>query len=68
MFKLHEDWTSAWKWLQVQLGTLVLVAPLLYTQFPQVLQPYLPANVFNFIMAGLGGLIILNSVRAKVPQ
>jgi hypothetical protein len=65
MIQLNENWTDSWKWLQTQLGALIFAAPVLYQTAPQLFQPYVSANVFNWGMAVLGALIVLNSFRAK---
>lgn len=63
-FKLQEDWKSAWKWLQVQLGILIAVAPEIYSQVA-LMQQFIPPQNFKYVMMGAGILVILNSVRAK---
>lgn len=61
---LHEDWKKAWKWLQVQLVALIALAPEVYNQ-ADALQSIVPPAVFRHVMAALGVLVIVNSVRKK---
>jgi hypothetical protein len=61
---ITDEWTSAWKWLNVQLAALLVAAPILYAQF-STLQEYIPHNVFRYGMSGLGLLILINTLRKK---
>ena len=61
---LIAEWQKAWKWFQVQLGALIVIAPELYNAFDQI-QEVLPAAVFRHLMAVLGVLVVINSVRKK---
>jgi hypothetical protein len=55
---------DAWKWLSVQLGALIMCAPEVY-EHADILQELMPAKAFHHVMAALGILVILNSVRKK---
>ncbi len=61
---LKEDWRDAWKWLQTQLGAAICLAPELYNQ-ADVIQSFVPPSMFRHVMAFLGLLVIINSVRKK---
>lgn len=62
--KLAEEWRHAWKWLTVQLGAVVAVAPEIYEQV-RGMQSFISDSTFNHIMAGLGVLVVLNTVKKK---
>lgn len=59
-----DEWRHAWKWLQVQLGALIAIAPEVYNAFDQV-QDAIPMPVFRHAMAVMGVLVIVNSLRRK---
>lgn len=65
--KLHEEWKQAWRWLAVQLGAIVAVAPEIYEQFGGM-KEYVSDAAFHHVMAGLGILVILNTVKRKAPR
>jgi len=61
---LTDEWRQGWKWFQVQLGAVIAIAPELYNQ-ADVLQSFLSPAAFRHIMAALGVMVIINSVRKK---
>jgi hypothetical protein len=61
---LADDLRHAWKWFSVQLGALIMCAPEVY-EHADILQDLMPAKAFHHVMAALGILVILNSVRKK---
>ncbi len=63
--KLADEWRQAWKWFTVQLGIIIAVAPEIYEQTRQMLDGWLPPAVFHHMMALLGILVILNTVKKK---
>lgn len=63
--KICEEWKQAWKWLSVQLGAVITIAPELYEQMRDVMQPYMDDKMFHHVMAGLGVLMILNTIKKK---
>lgn len=62
--KVVNEWRHAWKWLTVQLGAVVAVAPEIYEQV-KGMQSFISDSTFNHIMAGLGILVVLNTVKRK---
>ncbi len=62
--KVAADWRHAWKWLSVQLGALIFIAPTLYENI-DALQDVLPRKLFAIAQAGLGILVMLNAVKKK---
>lgn len=62
--KLVDEWKEAWKWLTVQLGAVVAVAPEIYEQV-RGMQSFISDSTFNHIMACLGVLVVLNTVKKK---
>ena len=61
---LKDDWKDAWKWLQTQLGAMICIAPELYNQ-ADVIQSFVPPAMFRHVMALLGLLVVINSIRKK---
>lgn len=64
MIKIADEWKHAWKWFQVQLGTVVAFAPEVFEQVKQ-LQGYISESTMHHIMSGLGVLLVINAVRKK---
>ncbi len=62
--KLVDEWRQAWRWLTVQLGAVLAVAPEIYEQF-RGLQTFISDAAFHHGMAILGVLVILNTVKQK---
>jgi hypothetical protein len=62
--KLTEEWRHAWKWLQVQLGAVIALAPEIFEQ-TKTMQGHISDASFHRIMSGLGILLILNAARKK---
>ena len=63
---LTDEWKQCWKWFQVQLGVIIAIAPQIYDALNQM-QDVISPNVFRYAMTGLGVLVIINSVRKKIP-
>lgn len=61
---LADDIRNAWKWLSVQLGALIFMAPTIYENV-DVVQDWLEPKTFHVIQAGLGILVMLNAVKKK---
>lgn len=61
---LAAEWRQAWRWLQVQLGAVIALAPEVYNALDQV-QDAVPPSLFRHAMAVLGVLVIINSLRRK---
>ena len=61
---LVADIRHAWKWLGVQLGAVLAIMPEIYEN-ADILADYVPQKTFHHVMAGLGILVIWNSVRKK---
>lgn len=61
---LSDDAKHAWKWLSVQLGALIFIAPTLYENI-DFLQQIIGRKPFAIIQAGLGILVMLNAVKKK---
>ena len=59
--KLIQDWKSAWRWFSVQAGALIAIAPMLYEQTREM-QGFMSYTVFNYVMTGLGVLVIIGRV------
>ena len=64
MFKLHENWKSAWKWFQVQAGIIIAAAPTAFEQIA-MLRGYISDAMMHNVMSGLGVLLVLNAIRKK---
>lgn len=64
MFKLHENWKSAWKWFQVQIGVLIAAAPQAFEQVT-MLKGYISDAAMHNVMSALGVLLVLNAIRKK---
>lgn len=62
--KLADEWKHAWKWLSVQLGAIIAIAPEIFEQV-KALQGYVSDSMFHHIMAGLGVLLVLNTIKKK---
>jgi len=62
--KLADEWKHAWKWLSVQLGAVIAIAPELYQQV-EGMKEYVPISWFHHAMAAAGILVILNTVKKK---
>lgn len=62
--ELEEDWKSAWKWLQTQLGVLIAVAPMLYSNLEPI-REVVPSWAYQTIVGLLGALVVLNALRKK---
>jgi hypothetical protein len=62
--KLVDEWRSAWRWLTVQLGAVVAVAPEIYEQV-KAMGDFVSVSTFHHIMAVMGILVILNTVKKK---
>lgn len=62
--KLAAEWKQAWRWLTVQLGAVLAVAPEIYEQF-KGMQSFVSESAFHHVMAALGVLVILNTVKKK---
>lgn len=62
--KLADEWRHAWKWLTVQLGAVLAVAPEIYEQV-KGMQSFISESTFHHIMAVVGVLVILNTVKKK---
>lgn len=60
----RDDLRHAWKWLGVQLGAVLAIAPEVYENM-DFLADFLEEKTFHHIMAGMGVLVIWNSVRKK---
>ena len=65
--KLADEWRQAWKWLNVQLGAVIAVAPLIYEQTKEIFNGMLSPTAFNHVMSLMGVLVILNTVKKKNP-
>ena len=63
-YSLADEWKQAWKWLTVQLAAIVAVAPEAYEQVG-TMQKYVSESMFHHIMAALGLLVILNTIKKK---
>jgi hypothetical protein len=61
---LTEEWRSAWKWLQVQLGFVLTAAALLYGQV-DFLQELIGPKWYGVINALLGLAVVYNALRKK---
>lgn len=61
---VSDDARHAWKWLSVQLGALIFIAPTLYENI-DFLQDYIGRKPFAMLQAGLGILVMLNAVKKK---
>lgn len=61
---LSAEWRQAWKWLSVQLGTLIAVAPMIYGQIDW-LQEIVGDKWFRVVMTLLGVLVVFNSIKKK---
>lgn len=59
-----DEWRHAWKWLSVQLGALIAIAPTLYEQ-ADILQDYVEPKWFHLGMTLLGVLVVFNSIKKK---
>ena len=66
--KLIDEWRQAWKWLSVQLGAVIAVAPEIYEQSKDLLESNLSDKQFHHVMAVLGVLVILNTIKKKAGQ
>lgn len=64
MFKLHENWKSAWKWFQVQAGIIIAAAPQAYEQVT-LLKGYISDTTMHYVMSGIGVGLVLNAIRKK---
>lgn len=62
--KIADDWRQAWRWLSVQLGAFIFIAPTLYENI-DILQDFIPRKPFAIMQAGLGILVMLNAVKKK---
>ncbi len=62
--KFVDEWRHAWKWLTVQLGAVLAIAPEIYEQVKDM-QGYLSDKTFHHIMAAIGVLVILNTMKKK---
>lgn len=58
------EWKGAWKWLSVQLGTVIAFAPMLYGQIDW-LQDIVGDTWFRRVMTLLGVLVVFNSIKKK---
>ena len=63
-FNLVDEWKSSWRWVQVQLGAILAIAPELYAQVG-AMQAYVAPETFRRSMAVLGVLVMINAVRRK---
>lgn len=61
---LSAEWKNAWKWLSVQLGTLIAIAPMIYGQIDW-LQEIVGDKWFRVVMTLLGVLVVFNSIKKK---
>jgi hypothetical protein len=61
---LSAEWRQAWKWLSVQLGTLIAIAPMIYGQIDW-LQEIVGDKWFRAVMTLLGVLVVFNSIKKK---
>lgn len=61
---LSAEWRQAWKWLSVQLGTLIAIAPMIYGQIDW-LQEIVGDKWFRVVMTLLGVLVVFNSIKKK---
>lgn len=59
-----DEWRQAWKWLNVQLGAVLAIAPELYEQV-KAMGDYLSPSTFHHAMAFLGVVVILNTIKKK---
>lgn len=66
--KLADEWKQAWRWASVQLGGVIAVAPEIYEQTKDMFSAYLSASAFHHVMAVLGVLVIMNTVKKKQPK
>lgn len=64
-YEITKDWRRAWRWLQVQAGLLVLVAPELYAQ-SDTIRSLLPTPWDHRALSVLGFLMLMNALRKKV--
>lgn len=64
MFKLHENWKSAWKWFQVQAGILIAAAPQVFGQVA-LLKGYVSDATMHNVMSAVGVLLVVNAIRKK---
>lgn len=62
--KLADEWRQAWKWLSVQLGAAIAVAPMLYGE-SEPLRDVIGDDWFRRIMTVLGLLVVINAVKKK---
>lgn len=63
--KLIPDWKSAWRFSSVQAAVLLSVLSLLQAQVLPLWQFALPADVWPWVSAGVGTLIVLLRVLAQ---
>jgi hypothetical protein len=61
---LADDWHQCWKWLQTQLGAVIVVLPQIYDN-ADWLQYWVSPSVFRLFMSILGIAVIVNSIRKK---
>lgn len=66
-FSLAHEWRQAWKWLSVQLGCLIAIAPAIYENLVFA-QEFIPRPYFATVQAVLGVMVMLNAVNQKRPK
>lgn len=62
--RLVDDASQAWKWLSVQLASLMVVVPIIYDSSAE-LQDILPPSVFRYAMAALALLVIIGRLKKQ---
>lgn len=51
--KLVDNWTSAWRWLSVQLSAVAMAVQVAVLAFPGEIKAWLPDSVTHWTAAGL---------------
>lgn len=58
---------DAWKWLSIELATLMAILPMLYEYVPSVSE-YLTQTERHYLMTGLAVLTILARITRQAPK
>lgn len=57
--KLVDNWKKAWRWVSMQLMSVVVFLPFLWDELPVEVKSYIPDNWLPYILAGVALLAMI---------
>ena len=58
-----KNWQTAWRWLSVQIAALLAILPLAWSEMPEDMKAYIPAEWQPWIVSGMALAIIAGRLK-----